>query len=117
MLLSIVIYEKRNIIFYTTNLKLTKKYTLINVFCNRIFRYYQFLPIFWKWLNFHKSWLIFLEKYSLELYRFQSWKTSNTSINIVIFFKNSFFYVVIFEIFLPILKIGISRVVETILRY
>ena len=50
---------KKNIIFYEKNLKLSKNNTFNNVFCNRIFTYYPFLPIFWKWFDFDKLWLIF----------------------------------------------------------
>ena len=52
--------EKNNI-FYKNNLKLTKNNTFDPVFSKRIFLYYRSLPIFKKWLDFHKSWLFFKE--------------------------------------------------------
>ena len=46
MILTIVFYERENMIFYGKNLKLTKNNTLNNFFCDRIFPYNIFLPIF-----------------------------------------------------------------------
>ena len=51
MILSIVSYEKKNIIiFYENYSKLTKNTTLNNLFRHRIFPYYPFLPILKKLL-------------------------------------------------------------------
>ena len=45
-ILSFVSYERKNIIIYGKNDKFTKHNTFNNVFCNRIFCYYRFLPNF-----------------------------------------------------------------------
>ena len=58
MILSLVSLQK-NIVSYENNPKHTKNNTFNNVFCNRIFPYYRFLPIVKKLLDFHQSWLIF----------------------------------------------------------
>ena len=47
MITSVVSYEKKNI-FHERNLKLTKNTIFNDVFCNRIFPYCRFLPIFQK---------------------------------------------------------------------
>ena len=57
-ILSVMFYERKNII-YVKNFKLTKKNTFNSGFCNRFFSYYRSLPIFYKWLDFNKSRLIF----------------------------------------------------------
>ena len=54
---------KKNIIFYEKNSKLTKNITFNKVFCNGIFPHHRFLPIFKKWLDFHKK-RIYLGKIS-----------------------------------------------------
>ena len=45
MLLSAMTNERKNIIFYTKNVKFTKNKTFNNFFCNRTFSYYRYLPI------------------------------------------------------------------------
>ena len=60
MILSVVFYKRENIIFYEKHLKLTKNNTFNNVFCNKIFPCYPFLPIFLELLDLYKSGLIFL---------------------------------------------------------
>ena len=57
--ISVLSYERRNIIFYDKNLKLWKSNYCNNVFCNWTFSYYRFLPICKKNFNFVKSWPIF----------------------------------------------------------
>ena len=59
--------EEKTLFFYKQNLKLNKNNTFNNLFCNRIFPYYHFLPIFGKLLDFYKSWLL-RGKYSLKLF-------------------------------------------------
>ena len=51
MILLAVSYERKNIIFYEKNLKLTKHNTFNNVFYNRIFPYNFLLPIFLKMIE------------------------------------------------------------------
>ena len=46
IILPVVSYDKKNIIFYEKNLKLTKNNTFNNVSCNKIFPYNRFLSIF-----------------------------------------------------------------------
>ena len=46
MILSVMFYERKKIIFYEKYLKLKKNNTFNNAFCNRIFIFYRFLPIF-----------------------------------------------------------------------
>ena len=70
--LSAISHERKNIIFHEKNFKLTKNNTFDNVFRNWIFLYYRFLPIFFKLLAFHKSWLIFSSKVSST-----TWKSNN----------------------------------------
>ena len=48
IILSVVFCERNNIIFYEKNLKRMENNTINNFFCNRIFLYYRFLPIFKK---------------------------------------------------------------------
>ena len=55
-------HERKNICFHEKYLKLTENNTSNNVFWNKIFPYSRFLPVFQKWLNFHKSWLLFWGK-------------------------------------------------------
>ena len=62
MILSIVSYERKNIIFYDKNLKLRKNNYFNNVFCNQTFSYCCFLSIFKKCFNFDQSRLIFSGK-------------------------------------------------------
>ena len=62
MILSVVPYEIKNMIFNQKNLKLTKSYSFNNVFCNRIFPYCPFFPNLKKLLDFHESWFIFSGK-------------------------------------------------------
>ena len=58
MTLSVVPYERKNILVYEKNFKFTKNNICSNVFfLNKIFPYYRFLPIFKKCSDFHKSWL------------------------------------------------------------
>ena len=75
MILTVVSYERKNMIFCGKNIKITKYNIFNNVFCNRIFPYYRFLPIFKKWLGFHKSRLIFQFLFEKFFYRFQPLKT------------------------------------------
>ena len=51
VILSVASYEKN-----------LKNLTFKNYFCNRIFPYCRFLPIFEKLFDIYKSWLIFLRK-------------------------------------------------------
>ena len=46
MKLPVLFYKRKNTIFYGKNFKLTKNNTFNNVFCNKIFPFYRFLPIF-----------------------------------------------------------------------
>ena len=48
------VLQNKNIIFYFKKLKLTKNNTFNNVFCNRIYFYNRFLPIFKNEWNFIK---------------------------------------------------------------
>ena len=48
VILSIVFYERKKIIFYGKNLELTKNNTANNVFLYQIFPYYRLSPIFQK---------------------------------------------------------------------
>ena len=59
MILSVMSYERKNIIFYGRNLKFTKKNTFDHFFVIEFFSYYRFIQIFQKSLDFHKLWLIF----------------------------------------------------------
>ena len=45
IILSVVFYERKNIIFYERNLKFTKNNTFNNIICDTIFLYQRFLPI------------------------------------------------------------------------
>ena len=71
MILLVVSYEKINIFFHEKNLKVTKNNTLNNVFCNRIFPYKRFLPIFKNGWVFINEGLFFQGKYNIQLYHFQ----------------------------------------------
>ena len=46
IILSVVFYERKNIILNEKNFKLAKNNTFDNVFCKRIFHYYRFIEIF-----------------------------------------------------------------------
>ena len=48
----VVSYERKDILFYEKNLKFSKNNTFDNIFCNRIFPYYRFLPIFFQMIGF-----------------------------------------------------------------
>ena len=61
-MLSVVSYERKNIIFYEKNLKLLNNNTFNNVFCNIIFSYYRFLPNSKKLLDLLEPWLLFSRK-------------------------------------------------------
>ena len=69
MILSVVFYERINIIFYEKNLKLTKNNTFNNVFCNTILPYYRFLIIFFN-SSFFKSWIIKWVTWSKKYFSF-----------------------------------------------
>ena len=51
-MLSVVLYESKNIILYEKNVKLTKNNTFINIICNGIRPHYRFLPNFSKMIGF-----------------------------------------------------------------
>ena len=52
MILLVVSYERKNIIFYEKNLKCTKNNNFNIVFLNIIFPYYHFLQFFKKFIGF-----------------------------------------------------------------
>ena len=52
MILSIMSYKRKDIIFYEKHVKLTKNNTFNNVFCNGVFPHYRFLSIFPKIIGF-----------------------------------------------------------------
>ena len=60
MILSIVSYGIKNIIFNEKNVQLAENNYFNNVFCNRTFSY---CPILKKCFNHDKSWLILSGKY------------------------------------------------------
>ena len=113
MILSVVSYERNNIIFHEKSLKLPKNNNFNNVFCNRIFLHYlltKFLEFFMKPF----FWKIF---YTTLVFPISKVKYSVAEIDERIFFKEtfSFFPITIFEDFLLTFEIGNSRVVENIL--
>ena len=88
-IISAVLYERKNIICCEKNFKLTKSIAFDKIFCNRLFPFYRFLPIFLKLLDFHKSWLIISGKILSTTLLFLILKISKKSSNIVLW-KNSF---------------------------
>ena len=71
ILSSVVFNERKNIIFYKKNLKLTDKNTFNNGFCNKIchsITSYEFFINYWIFINHG---LFFRGKYSLQLYYLQ----------------------------------------------
>ena len=64
--------------------KLTKNNTFINVFCNRTFSYYRFLPIFLKRSDLYTPWLILLGEIFSTTLLFPISKVSNKVLNIII---------------------------------
>ena len=110
------IYERKNIIVHEKNFKPTKNISFNNIFCNRIFPYYHFLPIFkndWIFINHG----LFFGKNTLTTLPFSILKVKFSMADIIkiIFWKETFFYeITIFENYLLILKIGNDKVVENI---
>ena len=89
IILSVVCNEIRNTIFYIITWyiwKWTKNNTFNNVFCNRIFPCYRFLPIIWKLLDLHKSCFIFWRKICSKILLFPILKVKNK------IFKYSYLY-------------------------
>ena len=75
MILSDLTYERKKISFIEKNSKLTKSNTFNDVFCNKTFPYYRFLPIFQKCLDLHKLCFICLGKIFSKSLRFLILKT------------------------------------------
>ena len=83
----------------------------------KFFPYYRFLPTFKKWLDFYKSWLIFLGKIFSIIIMFSIQKISKKSSNTVIKKKKCFLKKILFTISTTnnfTFKIGNSGVLENI---
>ena len=102
----------KNIIISEKNVYLMKNNTFNNVLCNIIFLYNRFLPIIWKWLDFHKSWLFSMKIFSTTLL-FPILKIKTWIFKSRCFLKKIFFTITGTEYFT--IKIKNSRVVENIL--
>ena len=62
-----VSYERKKIISYQKNFKLTQNNIFENAFCDISFLDYRFLQNFSKLLHFHELWLIFSGKISSSI--------------------------------------------------
>lgn len=81
---TVISYKRKNISFYKKKrFKLTKNHDLNNILCIAFF-YCHFLPIFKKWLNFNKPWLIFSKNAFSTFLSFLISTISKCSTNIVI---------------------------------
>ena len=109
--ISCVFYERKNI-FYGKSSEFTKNNTFNNLFSDRIFPYYCFLPILQKLFDFHKSYLIFPGKIfsTTQVFRILNVKFSVAKIVKRIF--KHFWKITKFKDFLLIFEIEISRVIE-----
>ena len=87
IILLVVSYKWKNIIFHEENFKLTKNNTFNDVFCNRSFPYYRSLLIIQKLLGFHESWIIFLRSSKILLFSILKMKYKIFKYS---YFKNSF---------------------------